>query len=1083
MRLQAITTGIMTAGIRRGVLWVLQCLLGLAIVVLSTQAQALGLGQIKVRSALNEPLNAEIDVISITKRERRTLKVGLATRADFLTAGIERPFYLTNIKFTIAKRLNGRYFIQLRTHETVREPFIHLLVRLEWAGGQLNREYSALIDPPYLAAGKPAKIETPKVAAPEIATVRTEVRETVPVTTDEERAVILPGATSVKTEKIPEEKPTTEKIVRDDTEETRTDSSGTTTVAREEVSGYSADVEAAPSEFRTDSMGWPIDDGKRAAADDYVAPRIEKLDTGEKPVKRTRGTAVVVTGWSTQARYKVRRGDMMWNIAKRIRVDKRYSLEQVTLAIYQANRQAFFNNNVNNLWAGKILTIPDEEAVAQIARKQARQRFFAQYSVWQEHKLRLAQTKKTIKVADAPAVRFEKKEVTPKPKGDQKATAKTTASAKKTMKPAAKPKTKKKMVAKKKPQLKKTEQPKPTKTAVAEKKPAVTKSVAKKAETPKTTTSVMAQRQPPKSLLRIVRSTLNEEARSASGGKETATVAKSTEDKERAALVAKADTIDEGLDAASMRNKEIKARSAEIKKNIKKQERLIKIENPDLAKAQAKNQTKIAPADKDSKAAVTKTAPESKTKVTKAEPKPAAKAKPVVKKKPLVKKRRQIQPKPAAVQEKNIFQTVLDDLLANTFMLYIVGGVLLVFLLLTAMYIMRRRHSIAEFQESILNTGEPTSDSAQIDSEGQAISTSDTSFLSDFSQGGMGNIHTDEVDPVAEAEVYLAYGRDEQAEEILKEAVVKDPSRHELRVKLLEIYHQRNDVSAFETLAEELYAALEGRAGPPWDKVEEMGRKLNPENPMFRGGAPKPSTATAELHKPETDAGSLFADDAGIGAAVPLMGDTQTETDVLAPDKDFPATDVVSTTDAEDVVGDVDFDLNLDTGGGSAATEDSGLEFESPAAATTEDESSLELDISVDKAPAEAEPSVDISEIDFSVKTEISAAPEDTDVSLSMENDEASLEWDVNSEVAGDETSIAMDGGGDLVLEEAPAEAASGEDSQIQQWDETATKLDLAKAYIDMGDAEGARSILDEVMAEGNESQKSQAAELAKQIA
>ncbi len=1068
MRVLTITTGFMTAGIRQGVLWAMQCLLGVAIVVLSTQAQALGLGKIKVRSALNEPLNAEIDVMSISKRERRTLKVGLATRADFLAAGVERPLYLTNIKFTIAKRLDGRYFIQLRTHEPVREPFIHLLVHLEWAGGQLNREYSALIDPPYLVAGKPAKIETPKVATPEIATVRTEARDTVPVTTDEERAVILPGSTSVKTEKIPEEKPATEKIVRDDTEETRTDSSGTTTVAREEVSGDSADVEAAPSEFRTDSMGWPKDDGKRASAGDYVAPRVEKLDTGEKPAKRARGTAVAATGWSTQARYKVQRGDMMWNIAKRVRVDKRYSLEQITLAIYQANRQAFFNNNVNNLWAGKILTIPDEEAVAQIAHKQARRRFLAQYSVWQEHKLRLAQTKKTIKVADGAAISSEKKDVAPKPKVDQRAAAKTTATmAKKTMKPVTKPKTEKKVVAKKKPQPKKTEQQKPTKTAVAKKKPAVAKPVAKKAETPKATAPVMAKRQPPKSLLRIVRNTLNEEASSASGAKETASTAKSTMDKERAALVAKADTIDEGLDAASMRNKEIKARSAEIKKNIKKQERLIKIENPDLAKTQAKNQTKTAPVDKDSKAAVAKTAPESKAKATKTEPKPAAKAKPVVRKKPLVKKRRRIQPKPAAVQEKNIFQTVLDDLLANAFMLYIVGGVLLIFLLLTAMYIIRRRHSIAEFQESILNTGEPTSDSAQIDSEGQAISTSDTSFLSDFSQGGMGNIHTDEVDPIAEAEVYLAYGRDEQAEEILKEAVVKDPSRHELRVKLLEIYHQRNDVGAFETLAEELYAALEGRVGPPWDKVEEMGRKLNPENPMFRGGAPKPSTATAELHKPETDAGSLFTDDAGMAAAAPSMGGTQTETDILTDDMDFPATDVVPTTDAEDAIADVDFDLNLDTGGGSAATEDSGLEFESPAAAT-----------------AEAEPSVDVSKVEFNVETEISEAPEETDMSLSMESDEASLEWDVNSEVAGDETSIAMDdGGGDLVLEEAPAEAESGEDSQIQQWDETATKLDLAKAYIDMGDAEGARSILDEVMAEGNEKQKSQAEELAKQIA
>ena len=70
----------------------------------------------------------------------------------------------------------------------------------------------------------------------------------------------------------------------------------------------------------------------------------------------------------------------------------------------------------------------------------------------------------------------------------------------------------------------------------------------------------------------------------------------------------------------------------------------------------------------------------------------------------------------------------------------------------------------------------------------------------------------------------------------------------------------------------------------------------------------------------------------------------------------------------------------------------------------------------------------------------------------------------------------------DVAVDEAVAEYAAGADD-AQQWDETATKLDLAKAYVDMGDAEGARSILDEVLAEGNEDQKKQAAELAAQIA
>ena len=68
---------------------------------------------------------------------------------------------------------------------------------------------------------------------------------------------------------------------------------------------------------------------------------------------------------------------------------------------------------------------------------------------------------------------------------------------------------------------------------------------------------------------------------------------------------------------------------------------------------------------------------------------------------------------------------------------------------------------------------------------------------------GMGSMQADEVDPLAEAEVYMAYGRDEQAEAVLKEAATRDPERHELKLKLLEIYQQRDDIKSFETLAEE----------------------------------------------------------------------------------------------------------------------------------------------------------------------------------------------------------------------------------------------------------------------------------------
>ena len=102
----------------------------------------------------------------------------------------------------------------------------------------------------------------------------------------------------------------------------------------------------------------------------------------------------------------------------------------------------------------------------------------------------------------------------------------------------------------------------------------------------------------------------------------------------------------------------------------------------------------------------------------------------------------------------------------------------------------------------------------------------------DHPQGGMGNSSTDEVDPLVEADAYLAHGHDEDAEHILKDAIANDPTRHELTIKLLDLYREQRDQVAFYVLAEELYTALGGRGGELWNRVEGMGRRLNADNPV-----------------------------------------------------------------------------------------------------------------------------------------------------------------------------------------------------------------------------------------------------------
>ncbi|MGH8601013.1 MAG: type IV pilus assembly protein FimV, partial [Burkholderiales bacterium] len=103
---------------------------------------------------------------------------------------------------------------------------------------------------------------------------------------------------------------------------------------------------------------------------------------------------------------------------------------------------------------------------------------------------------------------------------------------------------------------------------------------------------------------------------------------------------------------------------------------------------------------------------------------------------------------------------------------------------------------------------------------------------------------SDDVDPLAEAEVYIAYGRDEQAEEILKDALVQHPERTDVQVKLLEVYAARKDQAAFETLAQKLHQSV-GSGSEEWLKVAALGYTLDPANPLFEAGKAAPSPASA----------------------------------------------------------------------------------------------------------------------------------------------------------------------------------------------------------------------------------------------
>lgn len=201
-------------------------------------------------------------------------------------------------------------------------------------------------------------------------------------------------------------------------------------------------------------------------------------------------------------------------------------------------------------------------------------------------------------------------------------------------------------------------------------------------------------------------------------------------------------------------------------------------------------------------------------------------------------------PAPAPVEEPGIVDSLMEDPLP----LVGGGGVLA---LLAAYFVARRRRTQGS---SIETTAAPMPSSLGPNSVfrmtgGQSVDTGNTPpQTGDFSQTGPGTIDTDEVDPVAEADVYMAYGRDTQAEEILLEALQKDPQRTAIHAKLLEIYANRRSLKQFETLASELYAQTAG-VGPDWEKVALLGAALDPGNPLY-GGSPSLAGADSLLSEP-----------------------------------------------------------------------------------------------------------------------------------------------------------------------------------------------------------------------------------------
>jgi pilus assembly protein FimV len=421
-------------------------------------------------------------------------------------------------------------------------------------------------------------------------------------------------------------------------------------------------------------------------------------------------------------------------------------------------------------------------------------------------------------------------------------------------------------------------------------------------------------------------------------------------------------------------------------------------------------------------------------------------------------------PKPAAPMPVPAVDepSFMGQLLGNPFVLPAAGG-LLALLAGLGLYRMRQRKKTSAADSSFLESRlQP--DSFFGSSGGQRIDTAEASASGSSMVYSPSQLDAaGDVDPVAEADVYLAYGRDLQAEEILKEAMRSTPTRVAIHNKLLEIYAKRRDTKAFEVVATEAYGLTQGQ-GVEWEHACGLGKELDPNNPLYQpGGSPavKPGAVVAgsantipfgsSTLSPHTTPGAPSGDDTDLGldldldigldepsAPAPLQMPARVEAQMSSLD-DLEQTEALTSApgDATDLASrPMDFDLDFPS---------EPVPLSSPAAPVV---------------AAAVQPTFDDSEVLPAFGFDEPSTP-----SVHSSNGQEHAAPAANPPAA---ELLSFDLS-DIELELSDAGPAAGEEAEgLHAENPLETKLSLAEEFRAIGDLEGARSLAEEVLAEAS---------------
>nr|WP_315194451.1 FimV/HubP family polar landmark protein [uncultured Aquabacterium sp.] len=896
-----------------------------ALSALPVASWALGLGKLNVQSSLGEGLRAEIDVTSLTGEEGATLQVKVATPETYRAAGVDYNAVLANTAITLQRRADGRPFLRLTSDRPVQEPFVDVILDLNWSSGRLVREYTLLFDPPASRMAAPAPVTAPVMDAPS-------------------PAAPAPAPAPARARATAESP------------------SGTVAVAKPRKPAKAAAPAASASA--------PADVAASAPAT-APAPAVASAPTPARSTVAPADTA------SEDRGIRVRSGDSLSAIAQRNQLDG-VSLDQMLVGLYRSNPEAFQGNNMNRLKAGVVLNVPTAEEAKKVTQPEARQVIVAQSADFAAYRQRLAGA-----VAAAP-----------------------------------------------------TEQPQ--------------RQAAGKVEAEVQDRKQAAAPTPDKLTL-------------SKGGVGSAT-APSAEDR-LAKARAKEDTT---------------ARVAELSKNLdelrKLREKAAQASAPVKAPAPAPAPTPAPapapaplasaaqPASTPSSAALAEamasaaaSLPGSSvaTAVADEASAPASAASALL---PAVPAPVSVPAAPPAVTpEAPGFLGSLNP------MLLAAGGAGVALLAGALMYLRSRRR--AETGETSFLESRLQPDSFFGASGGQRVDTRDATGGPSSMSYSLSQLDAiGDVDPVAEADVYLAYGRDLQAEEILKEALRSTPDRLAIRTKLLEVYAKRRDTKGFEQLATQLHSLTSGQ-GEDWARTQELGLSIDADNPLYQPGG-QPAAAPLSVEQPADALGASTIPHSVMPAPSALDSIAPSLPEPLEPLKD---------------AGGVDLDLDIS----APMPLDEVTDSVSPATESG-DLPPLQLpefgeDLPVVEAPSFAPPAValddladlgdlsaDLPSLEGVSASDAPAAPAAApaaDLGLDFDLDTADLPAVAQTPAAAPSFDLG-DISLDLDTDASAAEplAADSQQDGASSSDPMARKLELAEEFRQIGDADGARELLQEVI-------------------